>query len=121
MDLVLYLVPLTYTPASQRDPEIDLDLDLGTVIRGRPAAGRRWMSGGGCGCGVSLGAGDDLAGAHDGKADEVQVHGLSGGPILAVRPHTHAAHFRDAVTGPFWVVTLGARLVAVGRGKEISK
>lgn len=79
------------------------------------------MSGGGCGCGVSLGAGDDLAGAHDGKADEVQVHGLSGGPILAVRPHTHAAHFRDAVTGPFWVVTLGARLVAVGRGKEISK
>ena len=90
-----------------------------TVIRGL-ACGRRRVSGGGCGCGVSLGAGDDFAGAHDGKADEVQVHCLSGGPILAVRPHTHAAHFRNAVTGPFWVVTLGARLVAVGRGTEKS-
>ena len=34
MDLVLYLVPLTYTPASQRDPEIDLDLDLGPSSTG---------------------------------------------------------------------------------------
>lgn len=43
MDLVLYLVPLTYTPASQRDPEIDLDLDLGPS-----SAGGLRQAGAGC-------------------------------------------------------------------------
>lgn len=33
-DLVLYLVHLTYTPASQQDPKIDLDLDLGPSSAG---------------------------------------------------------------------------------------
>lgn len=52
MDLVLYLVHLTYTPAPQRDPEIDLDLDLGPL-----SAGGLLQAGAGClevGVGVAL-------------------------------------------------------------------
>lgn len=83
-----------------RDPEIDLDLGPSADLAGCLDVGR-------------LGAGDDLAGAHDGQTDEVQVHSLRRWPVLTVRPHRNAAHFRYTVAGTLGVVTLGTSRVAV--------